>query len=108
MDADEDGLYPFPSVFIRGLRIWPSTAGRLFVLVAAVAVDLAADFAAWPGRAVNVHISGAGSNSPDQLVNLSGIQTLISRGLSGWDVGTDISCDDGTRYRGGRCWAGLS
>ena len=78
------------------------------MVVTAVAVNLAADLAARPGGAVDVHISGAGTNCLNQLVNFAGIQSLISRGQSCWDVGTYVGCEDRTRYRGGRCGAGLN
>jgi hypothetical protein len=40
-------------------------------LVAAITVDLAADFATGPSGAVNVHVSGARTNCPEQFIKLS-------------------------------------
>ena len=48
-------------------------------LVAAVAVDLAADFATGPSGAVNVHVSGAGTNCPEKFIKLSRTDATLIR-----------------------------
>ena len=80
---------PFPSVFIRGRRTWPQIAGRLFVVVAAVAVDLAADFAARPSGAVNIHVSSTGTNRRDQFIKLASADAALVRQVR------HICCGDG-------------
>ncbi len=50
--------------------------------VTAVAVDLAADFAARPPGAVNVYISGSGTNRLDQFVEFSGGNPSFIREIS--------------------------
>jgi len=65
------------------------------VIVAAVAVDLAADFAARPSGAVDVRVSCTGTNSRDQFVKFSGANSpLIGK------VG-DVQCRDSAGYC---CW----
>ena len=59
------------------------------MLVAAVVVDLAANLAAWPSRAVNVHVGGPGTNRPDQLIKFAGANTSLIRQVS------DVSRRDG-------------
>src|SRR5688572_25510869 len=63
---------------------------RSSVLVAAVAVDLAANLAAGPGRAVDVHVGGASADCFDQLVDFAGVQALSACGRSGRDVRADV------------------
>ena len=45
--------------------------------VTAVAVDLAADFAARPSGAVNVYVSSSGSNGSDQFIKFSGADSAF-------------------------------
>ena len=54
-------------------------------LVAAVAVDLAADFATGPSGAVNVYVSGAGTNGFEQFIKLSCANAALVSEVS--DVG---------------------
>lgn len=49
------------------------------VVVAAVAVDLAANFAARPARAVNVYVSSTGANRFDQFWEFPGRDTALIR-----------------------------
>ena len=62
------------------------------MLVAAVAVDLAANFAAGPARAVNVHVSGARTDCRDQFVEFSSANAAFICEVS------YIDCRDGARY----------
>src|ERR1041384_5913366 len=62
------------------------------VLVAAVAVDLAANFAAGPARAVNVHVSGPRTDRRDQFVEFSSANAAFICEVS------YIDCRDGARY----------
>ena len=45
--------------------------------MAAVAVDLAADLAAWPAGAVNVYVGGTGTNRGDQFVKFAGTNATL-------------------------------
>lgn len=81
--------------FSSGLPLFP-------VLVAAVAVDLAADFAARPARAVNVHVSSACTDRRDQFVEFSSADAAFVCEVS------YIGCRDGARYRSGWRRTGLS
>ena len=63
---------------------------KISVLVSAVAVDLAADFATGPPGAVNVHRSRARAYGLDQLVHLAGLQALRSRRRRGRNIWTYI------------------
>jgi len=74
------------------------------VLVAAVAVDLAANFATGPGCAVDVHISGASADRFDQFVDFTGVDALSPRRRSGRNVGTNVGRED--RARDSRRWRG--
>ena len=49
------------------------------VLVAAGAIDLAADFAAGPSGAVNVYKSGASTNRGDQFIKFAGADSTFIR-----------------------------
>src|SRR5690348_11233459 len=77
-------------------------AEKLSVIVTAVAVDLAANFPTGPARTVYIYVSGSGSNSADQLSELSRGDASLIRKVS------NISRGDCTRDRGGGCRAGLS
>ena len=57
-------------------------------LVAAVAIDLAADFATGPSAAVNVYVSGARTNRLDQFIKLASANAAFISEVS--DVG---GCD---------------
>ena len=74
----------------------------------AVAVDLAADFAAGPQGAVDVHISRAGPNRLDQFVNFARIDSLGPCSRRGRDIGTDVRSEDRAGYRCRRCRTGLN
>ena len=63
--------------------------------MAAVAVDLAADFAAGPGRAVNVDVGCAGTNGFDQLGDLARVDSLGPRSRGGRDVRAHVGGEDG-------------
>src|SRR5215216_760175 len=74
----------------------------LIVFVAAVAVDLAADFAAEPSGAVNVYVSSPSTNRRDQFVKFTGANSLVIRkvghvrrrdsaGYGCWRRGTGLS-----------------
>ena len=78
------------------------------MVVAAVAVDLAADFAAGPHGAVNIYVRRAGTNSLDQLINLAGIDSLGPCSRSGRDVGTDVRSENRAGYGCRRCRTGLN
>ena len=54
-------------------------------LVAAVAVDLAADFATGPSGAVNVHVSGARPDCLEQFIKLSGADAALVSQVSDVD-----------------------
>ena len=54
-------------------------------LVAAIAVDLAADFATGPSGAVNVHISGARTNCFEEFIKLSCTDATLIRQVSDVD-----------------------
>lgn len=81
--------------------------GPASVLMTVVAVDLAADFTAGPGRAVDIDVSSTRTNGLDELVNFSSVQSLVPRRQSGGDIRTDVGCQDCARYRRGWCRAGL-
>lgn len=49
---------------------------RLSVLVAAIAVDLAANLATGPKRTMNVYVGSAGADSPDYFIKFSGGDSL--------------------------------
>ena len=51
----------------------------LVFLVAAVAVDLAADFPTGPAGAVNIYVSGACPDSLEQLIELAGTDATLIR-----------------------------
>lgn len=72
------------------------------VLVAAVAVDLAANFTTGPQRAVDVHVGGACADGVDQLIDLARVDTLSPRCGSCRDVRADVSRYDSAGY--GRRW----
>ena len=72
------------------------------VIVAAVAVDLATDFAAWPSRAVNVYVSSSGSNRLDEFIEFAGANTPLIRQVS------NIRRHDGARDRRRWCRTRLS
>ena len=72
------------------------------MLVAAVAIDLAANFATRPSCAVHVDIRSAGTYGSDQLVDFSGIEALITCCLGRRDVWTNVGCDDRARDGCGR------
>jgi len=96
MDAGEGGKSVFTSVHPcpRNVAIRSDRS----VIVAAVAVELAANFAARPSGAVNVRVSCTDTNSRDQFVKFSGADSpLVSK------VG-DVRCRDGAGYR--RWWRG--
>lgn len=65
------------------------------VAVAVVAVYLATDFAARPSRAVNVYVSGAGTNRVHQFIKFSGGNSALVREVS------DVYRRDGA---GDLCW----
>src|ERR1041384_2753219 len=83
-------------------NILQQTATRLFVVVAAVAVDLAADFAAWPSGAVNIHVSRTGTNRREQLIKFSSTDSPLIRKVG------NIRRRYGARYLCWWRWAGLS
>src|SRR6188474_1954177 len=70
--------------------------------------DLAANLAAGPSRAVDVDVGAAAADRRDQLLDLTGVESLRPRGRCGCDVRTHVRRDDGARYGGGRCGTGLS
>ena len=47
------------------------------VTVAVVAVDLAANLAAWPPRTVNIDVSSAGTNRGNQFVKFSSADSFL-------------------------------
>ena len=63
------------------------------MFVAAVAVDLAANFAARPARAVNVDVSGARADCREQLIEFSSTDATFICQVR------DVCCGDGARYR---------
>ena len=71
------------------------------MVVTAVAVDLATNLAAWPARAVNVDVSGAGANGRDQLIKFTGRDTALVGEVS------NIPRCDGPVNRRWRRWTGL-
>src|SRR5215468_1843267 len=73
------------------------TGRRVLMLVAGVPVDLASDFAGWPGRTMNVDVCRPRTDRLDQLSNFSSIQTLSSCPSGGGNVRADISCHYGAR-----------
>ena len=73
-----------------------------------VAVDLAADFAARPEGAVNIHIRGTSANRGDQFVNFAGVDALSPGACGGRDVRTNIGRNDRSGYRCRWSGAGLS
>src|SRR6188474_3334964 len=71
-----------------------SRAKALFsVFVAAVAVDLATNFATGPARAVNVDVSGARADRREKLIKFSGTDATFICQVS------DVCGRDGARYR---------
>ena len=74
----------------------------LVFLVAAVAVDLAADFTTGPPGAVNVDVSFSCTYRREQLVKFSGADATLIREIS------DIHGRDGARDRRRRRRTGLS
>ena len=98
MNADEDGYDPFQSAFICG----PKNSSKQQVsvaAVAAVAVDLAADFAAWPSGAVDIHIRRTVADRVDQFINFAGVEALVPRREGSRDVRTYIGSQDCSGYR---------
>ena len=85
-------------MFIR-VHQWLSKLGS--VVVTAVAVDLAADFAAGPARTVNIYVSSTGTYRRKQFVKFSSADSSFVR-----EVGHIRRCD-GSRYRSWWRWAGL-
>ena len=76
-------------------------AGFSSVIVAAVAVDLATNFAERPSRAVNVYVSSTGTNRLDQFIEFTGANTPLIRQVS------NIRRGNGARYRRWWCRTGL-
>ena len=72
------------------------------VIVRAVAVDLAADFAARPECAVYVHVSRTRTHRPDQLVDFTGVDSLGSRRCGSRDIRTYVRSQYRARDRGWR------
>ena len=65
------------------------------MVVTAVAVDLAADLAARPPSAVNIHVSCLGTNGRDQFAKFSGANSPLVRKVG------NVRCHDSAGYR---CW----
>jgi hypothetical protein len=55
---------------------------QVSVVVAAVAVDLAANFAARPARAVDIYVSSPGTNRTEQFIELSCRDSSFIRKIS--------------------------
>ena len=72
------------------------------MLVAAVTVDLAANFAAGPSSAVNIDVSGSRANGLNQFIKFAGADSSLIR-----QVG-DIYSSERPGDRGWRCRARLS
>src|SRR4030095_13671513 len=72
--------------------------GRCLVIMRTVAVNLTADFSAWPQRAVNIHIRRPGSDCRNQLINFTGSESLGPRWQGCRNVRTYVGCNDGSRY----------
>src|SRR6185295_10024891 len=85
-----------------------SVIKKVLVVVAAVAVDLAANFTTGPGRAVDVYISRASANGGDKFIHFSGIQSLCSGGCGRRNIWTHVCSDDRARDRCGRRGTWLS
>ena len=65
------------------------------MVVTAVAVDLAADLAARPPSAVNIHVRCLGTNGRDQFAKFSGANSPLVRKVG------NVRCHDSAGYR---CW----